>query len=62
MKDKCHYLKPIVGGIPVLGYHGDEIYYYCELDEDACKVEYHGETCEEWEATKEEWENEQRSS
>lgn len=35
----CQYLKKIGAG--------DEVYYYCELNEAACKVEYQGEKCTE---------------
>ncbi len=41
MTDKCQYLKAIPAG--------DEVFYYCELNECACGAEYRNDACEEWE-------------
>ncbi len=43
---KCHYLKARQAG--------DEVYYWCELSDHPCTVEYDKETCEEWEEQKKE--------
>jgi len=43
---KCPYLKA--------KQTGDEVYYYCELSECPCQVEYNNEPCEELEEQKRE--------
>ena len=48
-RNECPYLK----ARPV----GDEIYYWCDLADHPCMVEYNNETCEEWEEIKKEWED-----
>lgn len=44
---QCPYLKARQAG--------DEIYYWCDLADHPCMVEYNNETCEEWEEIQAEW-------
>ena len=48
--DKCPYLKARQAG--------DEVYYWCDLSDHPCTVEYDGEKCEEWEEIRKEWDKE----
>ena len=38
-KEDCHYLKKTLAG--------DEVYYWCDLDDHPCGKEYNDEECEE---------------